>query len=374
MYRKIVLLLTATMLLAAMSGCRKPDTASAEESQKLEITQTEDAVDETEAPAAGTEEEQPAEAGYTDPLTGEETERDISAARPYAVMVNNISVAQPQVGVSGADIIYELMDEGGITRMMAFFTDMEAVEKVGSIRSVRLYNVSVAESYDAILVHAGGSTEGLDYISSASIESVDYVTGKYTGDTFYRDPDRQTYGIEHSLFATGSLVVRSAEALNYRLEHSGDYDASCGLTFSRTAAEQCTAQAACVRITYAGGKTTEFRYDADAGLYTAYQYDGVYTDNGQTEMAFANVLVINADTSLQSDGVHLTIELTGSGDGYFCCGGEYVPIRWYRADTGDSFHYTTADGQPLSLSIGKTFVAVQQTGSYTGTTEFFADY
>ena len=61
------------------------------------------------------------------------------------------------------------------------------------------------------------------------------------------------------------------------------------------------------------------------------------------------------------------------GDGYFCCGGACAPIRWQRNGLSDSFHYTLENGAPLALGVGRTFVAVQQTGSYTGVTNIRAD-
>ena len=51
------------------------------------------------------------------------------------------------------------------------------------------------------------------------------------------------------------------------------------------------------------------------------------------------------------------MEFVGSGTGYFCCGGNYVPIKWTRSSLDDSFHYTLEDGSKLALGIGKTFVS-----------------
>ena len=64
---------------------------------------------------------------YTNPLTGEGVMEDISAKRPVAVMLNNLEKALPQLGVGQADVIYEIVSEGGITRMMALFQDLQGV-------------------------------------------------------------------------------------------------------------------------------------------------------------------------------------------------------------------------------------------------------
>ena len=68
---------------------------------------------------------------YTSPLTGEGLEEDIGARRPIAIMLNNLEKALPQLGVSQADVIYEIVAEGGITRMMALFQDVEGVGDLG---------------------------------------------------------------------------------------------------------------------------------------------------------------------------------------------------------------------------------------------------
>ena len=368
--------LAAVLLLACFAGCAKsgaePEPTPVAESQQM-VVENNIAVPVEEEPEAAEEtpEPEPIENDRINPLTGEPVEEEILANRPFAVMVNNIVVAQPQVGISKADVIYELMEEGGITRMMAFFTDIRAAETIGSIRSARIYNVSMVQAYDAIFVHAGGSDEALNAIASRGVNNISSLVYEGTS-AFFRDPNRQANGVEHSLFGRGPELHQLAIDLGYRLQHPDGYDSRFGLTFSETAEDQCTGAASVIHVNYAGGKTTYFTYHEDTGLYTAEQFGSPYMDNGEIPMEFKNVLVLNANTTLQADGLHLTIQLTGSGTGFFCCGGKCEPILWSRADENDSFHYTLQDGTPLALGIGKTFVAVQQIGGYEGTTEFIA--
>ena len=94
---------------------------------------------------------------HVNPLTGEALSAPYDGSRPYAVMINNIQVAMPQCGTSHADIMYEVLAEGGVTRMMAIFSGLEGETPLGSIRSLRPYYLSIARSYDAIMVHAGAS-------------------------------------------------------------------------------------------------------------------------------------------------------------------------------------------------------------------------
>ena len=74
-------------------------------------------------------------------------------------------------------------------------------------------------------------------------------------------------------------------------------------------------------------------------------------------------MVLYADTSYQDDHYLLTINLTGSGTGYFACGGKMVPINWQRSGESDMFFFTYEDGTPVTLEVGSTYVSVVPAGS-----------
>ena len=309
--------------------------------------------------------------GNVNPFTGLPTEEDISAKRPYAFMINNISSAMPQVGVSKSDLMLELMDEGGITRMMAIYQDPSNVDVIGSIRSARAYNVETAYGFDAILCHCGNSDEASWWIHNIfQMEDMDQIDGSYGDDVFFRDPDRSaSLGSVHSLMARGPGIVSTAQARGYRLEHPEGYDYTQGFKFMDNAESQCTEDATHINITYAGGKTTSFEYDPETKQYTLYQHGQELLDNNAEKVPFTNICMIYANTFLQEDGQHLTIELC-DGDGVFFTGGKAVPITWYRADPSDSYHYYLPDGSPVLYNVGRTFIAVNQSGSYQGSCEY----
>ncbi|HIQ79554.1 MAG TPA: DUF3048 domain-containing protein [Candidatus Scatomorpha intestinavium] len=294
---------------------------------------------------------------YTNPLSGEGMAEDISSLRPWAIMINNIQQALPQCGVSDAEIIYEIPAEGGVTRMMAIFTDISDVEKIGSLRSIRPYYADVGISYDAIVVHAGGSEESYTEMSGYSVDHLDGVLGTYTEGAFYRDPDRMQYGLEHSMFSKGSALMQAAEDEGFPLEHDGGaYD--YGLTFSEDAAEQCTETADYVTVQFNGYKSTVFEYDEESGKYLAYQYGEEYIDSDTGEqMSFTNLLVLNTSMSVLDSVGRLSVRTTGEGEGYFMCGGNYVPITWTRADNTSPFIYYLADGTQLDFGIGNSYIA-----------------
>ena len=117
------------------------------------------------------------EPAYYHPLTGVGMDEDLSRLRPVAVMINDLKAAQPQLGVSQADIIYEMPAEGGITRMVALFQSLDGVGNLGSIRSTRAYYLELALGHDALLVHAGGSPEAYKDIPAWGVDNMDGVNG-----------------------------------------------------------------------------------------------------------------------------------------------------------------------------------------------------
>ena len=116
----------------------------------------------TEAPSptpTPTSEPEPEYTGPLNPLTGLPMGEEWVGRRPVAIMLNNLKEAQPQLGQSQADIIYEALEEGGITRILALFQDVTGVGQIGTVRSTRPYFVRLAVGQDALLTHCGGSNQ-----------------------------------------------------------------------------------------------------------------------------------------------------------------------------------------------------------------------
>jgi hypothetical protein len=351
----LIILLLALML----TGC------------KSQAAQTSESLPPSDAPAMNstepTQTPTPSPESTPEPfrklLTGEVIPEKPENLRPYAVMINNISLAQPQVGISKADIIYEVLAEGEITRMLAVFSEVDGVGVIGSMRSARPYYIEIARSYDAIFVHAGGSDDAYYDISIKGVNNIDGVRGAYGGEIFYRDPNRMQHGIEHSLFTTSELLLQYTPILGYASEHS-EPDYSYGLSFSDEPTLDGGVSAAEITVSFGGLKTTSFSYDDAKEIYTASQYGSGYID-GATEkpVEFRNVLTLYAETSIIDSYGRRVVKLTGSGEGHFFCKGQKVDITWHREGDGKQFSYTLADGAPLTLGVGKSYIAIVPTGS-----------
>ncbi len=136
-----------------------------------------------------------------------------SKTRPIAVMINNLAPARKyHSGLQEAYLIYEMIVEGGITRLMAIYKDVE-VSKIGSIRSARPYYLDYVLENDATFVHWGYSEQALNDIRVLGISNLDgyYYEKSY----FWRDPSLPVAS-EHRGFTNTEAINKGIEALNYR--------------------------------------------------------------------------------------------------------------------------------------------------------------
>lgn len=297
------------------------------------------------------------------PLTGlPMQDEELTRSRPVAIMLNNIKAAMPQQGNSQADIIYEVLAEGGITRMLGIYQDISQLGVVGSVRSARLYYLELALGHDAVYVHAGGSPEFYEKKEAWGLETVDGVNGYYAyADTglFWRDRERvdgNYYAYEHSLVTSGQRLTEVLTRRGVLGEHAEDY--TYEMQFAEAAVPAGGEAVSAITVPFSGYKSTVFRYDAQSGLYSVEQYGQPYIDgNDGDQITVANVLVLRTQCTVVDDAGRLTVELT-SGEGWFSCGGVLIPITWEKGEKEQQLRYYDQSGQPLTLSTGKSYVCI----------------
>ena len=356
MKRLFALMLALCLLLCACGSKPAETTAPPETTVPPTTVPVTTAPPETTAPPTVTTEPAPAD---INPLTGEALAEETSL-RPYAIMINNLVKAVPQCGISKADMIYEIIAEGSVTRFMAIFHDLSDVGVIGPVRSVRPYFYRVAQHYGAILSSAGGSDEAIDMIKSAGYDYLNGIAG--AGSWFYRDEWRRSNrGYEHSLMTTGENLMKAAEKKGYSTTME---DVDYGFNFTD---EAMTAGESAGEITvwfYSNGKKTIMSYDAESGLYAMTQHGAASVDgNDDAPITFRNVLILEADSHVKDKKGHLEVKMTGTGKGYYARDGKIVPITWSRDGYTDHYVYTDESGEPISFGVGKTYVAITPDGS-----------
>lgn len=361
MRRLIPLLLAFSLLLCACKSTPEQTEPSTEPStaattQPVETTK---APEETTAPAteAATE---PAEVAYRNPLNGEALDAPY-VGRIIASTIDNVPSALPHHGISQADMFFEMFVNDYCTRGLALFSNAGEVESVGPIRSLRYNFTDIALGFDAVLNYASGSDGPLAYLRDSGLDNISIDEGNYA----YRDNDRykkQDYNWEHTMFAKGQSLLDGAKERGFDIAVA---DLDFGLTFAEEAVPASGKAASEIEIifTHKGRtKDTVMKYDAETGKYVFWQYgEEMIDENTDQPEAFRNVIVILAPVENQS--TYHVADLLGSGEGYFACGGKIVEIRWVHEAAEDRYAFTLADGTPLTLGVGSTYVGIVPTGS-----------
>lgn len=285
------------------------------------------------------------------PLTGLEINEDKVNSRPVAVMINNIHMAQPLLGVSKADILYECLVEGGITRIEAIYKDISSVGSIGSIRSARPPFITLAQGLDAIYVCCGTSTQAEDLLSQ---NVVDYFNLQYFTDMSFRDESRlESLGFEHSLLSSGKLITEGIQNEGLRTETKLLYNQK----FSTDSQVALGESAQNISVNFSGYKSTEFLYDPDNNTYLVYQYNEPMLDSTYNVQNTAdNVIILHIEATEIDDEGHIMLGLVGSGEGYYANGGKYIPITWLKESDDSPIKYYTEDGSELVMAIGRQYI------------------
>ena len=357
MKRTITLLLVLTLLLC---GCAKAEEPEITAAPTLSGAVTEVEIPETTAEPT-TEPTEPEV--YFDPLNGEILDAPFDG-RIYASTISNIPDALPHVGVTKADILMETFVNGSIVRGLALYTDLSDVEAIGSTRSTRLMFNDIVQHYNAIMTHAGGSSQCLEDANNRGLAHYNVDSLMRQGDPLaqelaYRDKEYRR-GYEHCLFVKGPAVKPYAESKGVQV--SGMPETDYGLIFAEdgTPAAGEGADKITVTITYnRSKKDTVMIYDADLGKYTYNQYGKLMKDQitGEVE-CFENVVIMFANIGMNN--IYQVTDFTEGGTGYYACGGKIIPITWSCDGESSPFRFFSEDGEQIPFGQGSTYIAITQ--------------
>lgn len=298
----------------------------------------------------------PKKVTYYAPYCGLETTNDLSAKRPFLVMLDNHPHARPQAGISQADIIYEMKAEGEYTRYLALFQSKEP-NPIGPIRSTRPYFVDAALEYDPIFVHWGGSEAGYQEIRNTKINHIDGIA--WEGSTFYRNKEVKKKR-PHNGYTTFELLRKRCEERKYPLEgptFQKNYDQTqdCTKLTAQMKSRQCTV----ATLKYFPSYTVEMQYAPDSNCYFVLRNGEFVTDeNNRENVTPKNIIIQLASSKVAGPKETLAMETLGSGKGYFLSMGKIIPITWEKQDKASPTKFRTEDGQDVILHPGLTWIAV----------------
>lgn len=369
---KLAALLCAALITLCACACGNDNEVTPPEDDTIVSTETEAAEGETDTEPetdASTEEEpieeeqpeEPQEILFYNPLTGMECDEYTAGKRPVAMMINNIKKSIPQPGIGQADIIYECIVEGGITRLMALFSKYEDLPETGSVRSSRDYYLDLAQAHDAIYSHCGGSDMAYSTISARGIDNIDGVNGSSAeAAAYWKNQQRvKSMGYEHASMTNGEKITKAISDMGFRTTLSENFDKP--LNFSQTPVEMIGNDALSLNIKYSYYASSFFSYDESTGLYKKGQYNAPHIDGATNEiLTFKNVIVLFATYKNTGDKYnHMILNFTGNGKGLYITDGKVKEIVWTKSDRQTPYKLFEADGStPLLLNAGKSYIGI----------------
>ncbi len=346
--KKNTIIIMILLMIISMTGCKKK-----EEIQIIpSITPT--AIPTAPPTVTPTIEPENHDGDAKSKLTGLWVSKEISNKRPYAIMFNNIKFASPQSGTSEAGILYEALVEGGITRLMGIFEDLNDT-RIGSVRSARHYFVSFADEYDAIYVHYGETTYATKKISALDIDNLSGLTGIATT-VFFRD---KSIAAPHNAFATREGILKGTDIKGYETEYPEDYEGH--FTFYEEDTNLNSDQKAeKITLKFSNYASPYFTYNSKDKLYDRYQFDTKHIDyNTKEQLTFKNIIVqFVKEWNIDKNGYQTMDIENAQGNGYYITNGKKVDITWTKNESSRKMRYYDAQGKELTIIPGKTYIAV----------------
>ncbi len=343
-FKRIIALSLALVMLMSFAACGGKEE---EETTTTEITTTEPT---TAAPVIPEK---------INRLTGLPTlSKEAYGKRPVAIMINNIKAALPQYGISDADIMFEVVVEGGITRMMAVYGDYTKIPNVCSIRSCRYYYPILAYGLDAVYICFGSN----ETFGTPTLErlGIDYFNGaaNYITDLFGRDAQRlKTYSSEHTAYVKGANIPSVFEKQKVRTDYKEGKDVPIfNFAEKATAAGDITCDEA--KLSFSNSYYSTFNYDSEKKVYYKQHSGSAHKDSVSGEqLNYVNVFVLETDVKKHKDGYLMKVALEG-GNGYYISMGKAQKITWQKKSEGDTIEVFDVDGKPLSVNPGNSYIGI----------------
>ncbi|MFC3749506.1 DUF3048 domain-containing protein [Paenibacillus sp. GCM10012306] len=282
-------------------------------------------------------------------LTGLQVPEETVLPRPLSIMINNAPAARPQSGVSEADILYEVLAEGGITRLIGVFQSHTGVVKIGPIRSIRPYLIDIGESHGGVTVHAGGSPDAYAILQRQKKEDLDEI-GR-AGAYFWRDKERKA---PHNLYSNTAKLREGSEKLGYAQDTPVP-----GYLFNNPDAVPTGGKAApefsvnFLLKSYDVG----YKYNTERGTYQRSVNGKPHLDlNNDQPVEAANIVVMGSDHKVLDDVGRLHVDVELGGEALLFQRGEVIQGRWTRRP-GDIIRFVK-DGKEAGMYPGVTHILI----------------
>lgn len=291
------------------------------------------------------------------PYTGILTDAGSINKRPLAVVIENSPEARPQSGYNQADVVYETLAEGGITRTLAIFHSQEANE-IGPVRSARPYFIDWLSEYNALFAHVGGSIDALDYIKSAKISDLNQFN---FGSYFWRSTSRYA---PHNVYTTTAKLYQAATSAKYDTTSNDHewYDFKTDLPeVERPASQKVTVNFSQALFSAA------FTYNPKTNDYVRAVAGVIAKDRATGEEIRVKNVIVQYETvgygRTRANEQKVDIGTTGKGNGFLFQDGKATKIRWEKSSRTSLTKITDEAGNEIKLNPGRTWICVPPVGA-----------
>ncbi|WP_108665512.1 DUF3048 domain-containing protein [Euzebya rosea] len=293
----------------------------------------------------------PSEGGPTYPLTGEEVTDETRLTLPaLGVKVDNAPQARPQLGLQDADVVFEELVEGGVTRFLAIFHSTDPGE-VGPVRSGRDVDADLFPPFDGILAISGAAAPTYNVLFSAGLTV--FEEGQ-AGGAIHRVADRSA---PHNLNATATQLWDAGDEQPAATE-PWPFDAT-----PPTGGEPVTT----ILAPFSDDYSHSWAWREAEGVFERGQNGTRHLTADGSQIAAANIVYAEVETGSGggvdvSGSATVSIELIGGGEATFYRDGQRFEGTWRKTARDAQFEWLDARGQPFPLAPGATWVELQPAG------------
>lgn len=304
--------------------------------------------------------------------------------RPLAVMIENHAEARPQSGVSLADVVYEAVAEGGITRFMGVFYCGIAAGNVNiaPVRSARTYYLPWVLEYDALYNHVGGAgvcsdptvderAKALCQIGQYKIKDMDQFGISFP--TCYRNPDRLDHPVatEHTMVCVTDKLFSLAASRGWtNVDASGVAWDKNFVSWKFKDDAPLSERGASFSATFTAWKgyseyTVKWAYEPASNSYKRFSGGAPHTDLETKEQLTAKNIVIlfAAETGSVDEHLHLLYATIGSGTGILYQDGKNIKITWKKQTRTSRTQFFDMNGKEISFNRGQIWIEMLPTGT-----------
>lgn len=279
------------------------------------------------------------------PLTGVvSASQDLSTAA-LSAKVDNHPDARPQWNLSKADIVWEELVEGGLTRYVAIWHS-NIPEKIGPVRSIRPMDPDIISPVGGVVTYSGGQQKYVQMMQRTAVENAIHGYGSLSSYIFR---DRSKYSPHNvQVLAKKLITEKYPNIAPPKNQFAFSYDLESSTAFQEGAV------ATSLILKYSNTSRPSYQYDSSSQTYLRFQSGKADFDAENVRLTAANVVVIRVRVSI--DGHVPKTELIGNGSGYVFTGGKAIAVTWSKGSMTDQVVLKDAKGLIVRLAPGTTWI------------------